>query len=250
MQENKHLVYPVLAVTINGTESKQRPACFRLITDRGIPSLLAELDYPSDCEDGKSGDTLSISLVEEAEPYLLFTGIIYDAQVHGAYRKLRLTDGYKQLCDTPVTPAYRKEKAQVIVQDTLDAAKITDTALTCPAVEIARFSTVRISADTCIALLINALIGYGYTGIRYFFDVHNTFCFGAFEDTGKNKGEPYTFETRKNILRTGPGWIEILPCPIRHSQKIRINDTDVITLRTDLMVSQRRSRLKMWVGEA
>jgi hypothetical protein len=250
MQNNKYLVYPILSVTINDTEIKQRPSCFRLITDRGLPSILSALDYPSDFEEGKPGDTITIELVEEVERYLLFTGIIYDAHVHGAYRNLRLTDGYKQLCDTYVIPAYRKEKAQVILQDTLDAAKITKTAITCPAVVLARFSTESISADTCIALMVNALMGYNYRGIRYFFDASNGFHFGTIEDTGKNEGEPYAFETRKHILRMGPGWIETLPYPIRHSQKIKINDTDVITQRTDLMVSQQRSRLKLWVEEA
>jgi hypothetical protein len=247
--QDKYLVYPVLSVTLKGQEIKERPACFRLITDRGLPSILATLDYPADFEGGEPGDTLSIELVQGIERNLLFTGVIYDAHVHGAYRNLRLTDGYKHLCDTPVTPAYRKEKAQVIVQDTLDAAKITEAAITCPAVELARFSTDTISADVCIALLINALMGYGNPGIRYFFDAHNTFCFGTIEDTGKQEGEPYAFETGNDILRTGPGWIETLPRPIRHSQKITIDGTDMITRRTDLMVSPHRSRIKLWVGE-
>jgi hypothetical protein len=208
------------------------------------------LDYPSDFEEGKPGDTLTVELIEDVKRYPLFTGIMYDAHVHGAYRNLLLTDGYKPLYDTQVTPAYRKEKAQVILQDTLDAANITKTAITCPAVEIARFSTDTISADTCISLLINALIGYNYRGIRYFFDAHNTFHFGTFEDTGKQEGEPSRFETRKHIIRTGPGWIEMLPYPIRHSQNITIDGTNMITQRTDLMVSQQRSRLKLWVGEA
>jgi hypothetical protein len=250
MQNNKYLVYPLLSVTINGTEIKQRPSCFRLITDRGIPSILATLDYPSDFKEGKPGDTLIIELMDGTERYLLFTGTIYDAHAHGAHRNLRLTDGYKQLCNTLVTPAYRKEKALVILQDTLDAAKITETEITCPAVELARFSTVSIPGDTCIALLINALIGYGHNGIRYFFDCHNTFRFGTIDDTGKNKEETYTFETRNNILRTGPGWVETLPHPIRHSQKITIDGTAMITQRTDLMVSQHHSRIKIWVGEA
>jgi hypothetical protein len=250
MQNNKYLVYPILSVTINGTEIKQRPSCFRLITDKGIPSILATLDYPSDSELGELGDTISIELVMETERYLLFTGFIYDDHVRGAYRTLDLTDGYKQLCDTLVTPAYRKEKALVILQDTLDAAKITEAKITCPAVELARFSTVSIPGDTCIALLINALIGYGHNGIRYFFDSHNTFRFGTIDDTGKNEGESYAFETRNDILRTGSGWVETLPYPIRHSQNITIDGTAMITQRTALMVSQHRSRIKIWVGEA
>jgi hypothetical protein len=137
MRENKYLVYSILSVQINGTEIKQRPAYFRLITDRGIPSILAELNYPSDFEQGEAGDKIRIELVQDAEQNLLLTGIIYDAHVHGAYRNLLLTDGYKQLCDTQVTPAYRKEKALVILRDTLDAAKITEAAITCPAVELA-----------------------------------------------------------------------------------------------------------------
>jgi hypothetical protein len=250
MQENKYLVYPILSVKINGTEIKQRPAYFRLITDRGIASIRAELNYPSDFEQGKPGDKIRIELVEDAEQHLLLTGIIYDVHVREAYCNLLLTDGYKQLCDTQVTPAYRKEKALVILRDTLDAAKITEAAITCPAVELARFSTDSIAGDTCIALLINALIGYGQSGIGYFFDVHNTFRFGTLEDTGRNEGDVYTFETRKDILRTGLGWIETLPHPIRHSQKITIDGTNMITHRTDLMVSPHRSRIKLWVGEA
>jgi hypothetical protein len=33
-----------------------------------------------------------------------------------------------------------------------------------------------------------------------------------------SKEDIFHFETGKDILRTGPGWIEILPYPIRHTQ--------------------------------
>ncbi|MDR2394819.1 MAG: hypothetical protein LBD93_11800 [Treponema sp.] len=58
----------------------------------------------------------------------------------------------------------------MIVQDTLDAAGITETVITCPAVELARFSMARITADECITLRITALYEYGYTVFSYFFD--------------------------------------------------------------------------------
>jgi hypothetical protein len=71
---------------------------------------------------------------------LYFSGTVYAENTDGAYRELFLADGYKKLCDTGFTAAYRKEKAANILDDMLGAAGITEKAVTCPDVEPARFS--------------------------------------------------------------------------------------------------------------
>jgi hypothetical protein len=102
----------------------------------------------------------------------------------------------------------------------------------------------------CIDLLIDALKEHGAEGLRYFFDEKDAFHFGTAEDTGKNEGGAFAFETGKNILRTGSGWIEVLPRPIRHTQGLTVNGKELLTVRTDLRVSRKASRLTLWVREA
>jgi hypothetical protein len=155
MQASK-LEHPVLNISIGGTAVEKRPSLFRLATDQDFHSVIAGLRFPADAEIGKKGDPVTVSLSLADENHLLFTGEIYSANTYGAYRDLALTDGFKKLCDTDIIAAYRKEKASVILQDTLDKAGIDKTAITCPEVEMARFSTEKIPADQCLKQLINS----------------------------------------------------------------------------------------------
>jgi hypothetical protein len=191
-----------------------------------------------------------VSLTEDDKTELYFTGTVYSSNICGAYRELLLTDGYKKLCDADFTAAYRKEKAANILDDILGAADITEKSITCPDIELARFSTQNIEARMCIDLLIDALREYGAEGINYFFDAKDIFHFGAEADTGRNDGGKYDFENGKNILRSGRGLIEILPRPIRHTQEITVNGKVMFTVRSDLTVSRKLSRLTLWVREA
>ncbi|MDR0710369.1 MAG: hypothetical protein LBF77_09915 [Spirochaetaceae bacterium] len=247
MADNSILRYPVLTVAINGAPVEKRPSSFSLITDRGLPSVAARLSYPSEFTGGNAGETITVSLVSGEVTMLLFTGEIYDAKSHGAYRDLALTDGYKKLCDTLFNPAYRKEQAKVIVEDALGAAGIGEQKITVPPVKVARFSLVSSPVKICFDLLIKALEEHGCHGLRYFFDAENTFRFGSLDDTAINEGEAVSLETAKSIIRTGAGWVETLPLPVRHSQEVTIDDIPMKTYRTDLLVSQDRSRLRLWV---
>jgi hypothetical protein len=241
------LQYPVLEVSIGGAVVDKRPSRFMLTTVQGFPAVMANLVYPADTIISSIGDSVIISLVENRDKNILFVGDIYDVKTRGAYYDLSLTDGYKKLHDTMVVNAYRKETAKGILQDTLDAAGITDTSITCPAITLARFSTDSITADMSIDLLIRAMEQHGIQDLRFFFDAKNVFHFGISEDTGKNEGIEIALETGKNIIRRGEGFVETLPLPLRHSQSLTIDGTAVETIRTELVVSQRRSRLVAWV---
>jgi hypothetical protein len=83
----------------------------------------------------------------------------------------------------------------------------------------------------------------------YFFDEKDVFHFGTADDTGKNEGDVFSFETSKNILRSGPGRIEVLPRPVRHTQKVKVDGRELVTVRTELTASQGLSRLTLWLGE-
>jgi hypothetical protein len=157
-----------------------------------------------------------------------------------------LTDRYRKLCGGEYAAAYRKEKAAAILEDILGAAGISDTLITCPDAELARFSTPTMPCRQLIDLLIDALKEHGFAGLTYFFDARDVFHFGTASDTGINEGEAYSFESAKNILKTGALWIETLPAPIRHTQKISVNGTEVITVRTDVSISGKRSRLALY----
>lgn len=250
MQSSKRLEHTVLNVSINGVVAEKRPSAFSLITDQNFHSVIANLRFPADMKTGKTGDPIMVNLSLAGDKHLLFTGEICSAGIHGAYRELALTDSYKKLVNTNITASYRKEFTGMILQDTLGSAGIVKSAVTCPKAEMARFSAENIPADACIQLLIKALEGHGHKGLRFFFDAEDTFHFGAAEDTGKNKGAVYEFETGKNILRKGEGWIQILPLPIRHSQEVIIDGKKMSTCRTDLIVSGAYSRLRLWLRTA
>ena len=247
MRLTDELQYPVLEIALNGAIVDRRPVCFSLHTEQGLPSVLSYLLYPADVESGAAGDTIEINLVSGEERSRYFTGVILDANTHGAHKKLSLTDGYKKLFDASFTPAYRKEKAKVILDDMLTAAGIENKKITCPDIELARFSLDTVAVEHCIKLLIDALGNHGITNIRYFFDAENTFRFGSTADSGKNEGEALNFETKKNIIAKGRGWIETLPVPLRHSQAVTVDGKALITYRTELLVSQAKSRIRFWV---
>jgi hypothetical protein len=243
----------MLEVSLGGSMVEKRAASFRLMTQAGFHSAIARLVYPSDnsvsegTAVGTIDDEISVSLTSGEKTDLYFTGKVYSVNTHGAHRELLLTDSYKKLCDTEFTCAYRKEKVSSILDDILGATGVTDKSITCPDVELARFSTQTITARYCIDLLIDALTEHGEKGLAYFFDEKDTFHFGKMGNTGKNEGDAFSFETSKNILRSGSGWIEVLPCPVRHTQAITIDGKAMVTVRTDLTVSRSLSRLMLWV---
>jgi hypothetical protein len=250
LQAFDRLERPLLLVSIGGSPVGTRPSSFRLLTDRAFPAVNAHLQFPAESGIGKEGDKLTVSLSYGEEERLLFTGEIYDTGIYGAHRNLALTDGYKKLCDTKIVAAYRKETAGVILQDTLDAAGITEAAITCPEVEIARFSTQEIPSDKIIVSLIKALEEHGHAGLRFFFDEKNIFHFGTALDTGKNEGENFVFESGKNILKKGDGKIEVLPLPIRHTQNVTVDGVPLVAFRTDLHIAGSWSRLVLWLEAA
>jgi hypothetical protein len=240
---------PVVEVAINGKAAGQRPSVFRLTTQAGLHSAQSRLLYPADAAAGKTGEAVTVSLSSDDQHDLYFSGVIYSAATHGKYRELLLTDSYKKLCETNFTAAYRKEKASFILQDILDAAGIAETAITCPDVEVARFSTRSIPARLCLAHLIDTLDRYGVEGLTYFFDEKDVFHFGTARDTGRHEGAAEHFKTGKNIVSSGSGWIEVLPRPIRHTRTVTVNGKQVITTRTDLLLSRQATRLVLYIRE-
>lgn len=249
-QNDSFLKYPVLKIRINGKQADSQPSVFSLATDAALPQSRAVLVYPKDASTGKKGDAVTVSLAMDGKESLLFTGEIVDVKPRGVTQDVNLTDGFKKLCAASVTPAYRKEKASVILADTLSAAGITKTQITCPAVTLARFSTTTISGERCVALLVDALAGHGVDGVRYFFDAEDVFHFGTVKDTGKNNGDKTAFESGKNIIKRGAGWIEVFPAAIRHSQEITVDGVAMRTVRTQLTISRSRSRLLLYVEAA
>jgi hypothetical protein len=239
--------HPVLNIKINGVTIDKRPSSFSLITDEGISSVMSVLVFPADSGVGKSGDHVQIYLSLDEQEHLLFTGNIMTAGIGGAYRNLILSDGFSKLIKTPVVAAYRKETAKAILQDTLESAGIEKIVITCPDVEIARFSTEKISSYLCIKLLIKTLEEHGHTGLKFFFDAEDAFRFGTIENTGKNEGAIYEFETGKNILKKGSRRIEVLPLSIRHSQEVIVDGVKLIVSRTAFNISGSHSRLALFL---
>jgi hypothetical protein len=250
MQKCELLQHPILEVSIGGSTIEKRASEFKLITQAGFRSAMSRILYPADSDVGAVGDDITVSLSSDDKTDLYFTGKIYSANVHGKYRELLVTDSFQKLCFTDFTAAYRKEKAANILDDILGAAGITEKSITCPDIELSRFSTQSITARMCIDLLIDALKEHGDEKLNYFFDEKDTFHFGTIDDTGKNEGEAFTFETGKNILRSGSGRIEVLPCPVRHSQAVTVNEKQMLTVRTDFTVSRNATRLVLWLEAA
>ena len=250
MPNVNRIEHPVLNVSIGGSTPERRPSSFSLITDEGFPSVISSLCFPGNETIGETGDEVTVNMLSGEDEHLLFTGNVYSTGVQPKLRELRLTDSYKKLCDTCIVASYRKEQAKIILQDTLDSAGINKTNVTCPSVEIARFSTKKIPAEYVIKLLIKALEEHGCMGLRFFFDEKDIFRFGTAADSGKNEGKVFVFETGKNILKKGVGWIDILPMPIRHTQDVSVDSKTLVTRRTELFISGNHSRLRLWLREA
>jgi hypothetical protein len=249
MASSDALKHQTLSVSIGGSVIDKHAVSFRLQTASGFHAVAARLLYPADSDVGNVGDEVTVSLITGNKTDLYFTGKIYSAALQGSKRELLLTDSYQKLCDSKYAAAYRKEKAAVILEDVLGAAGINDTLITCPDVELARFSTPTMPCRQIVDLLIDALKEHSFTGLDYFFDAKDVFHFGTTCDTGINEGEAYSFESSKNILKTGSLWIETLPAPIRHTQKVSVNGTELFTVRTDVAISGKRSRLAMYLRE-
>jgi hypothetical protein len=250
MANSDALKRQLLSVSIGGSLVDQHAVSFRLQTASGFHAVAARLLYPADSAVGNAGDAITVSLITNDTTDLYFTGKIYSAALQDSTRELLLTDSYQKLCEGRYATAYRKEKAAAILEDILGAAGIRDTLITCPDVELARFSTPAMPCRRLIDLLIDALKEHGFAGLTYFFDAKDAFHFGTARDTGINEGEAYAFESAKSILKTGSRWIETLPAPIRHTQKVSVNGTELITVRTDVSISGKRSRLALYVREA
>ena len=249
MASSDFLKRQILEVSIGGAAVDAHAASFSLKTSAGTRHVLAGLFYPSDSETGNAGDDITVSVITDGKTDLYFTGVICKVCSGDSKRELILADSFKKLCETKYTCAYRKEKASVILEDILGAAGITMTSITCPDVELARFSTGTRPCRLIIDQLIDALVSHGFEWISYFFDAKDVFHFGTVDDTGVNEGEAYEFDTAKNILHTSGGWIETLPAPIRHTQKITVNGAEQWTIMTSLLISGRKSRLGMYIGE-
>ncbi len=236
-------------VTLSGQRVAKRPLSFRLVTDQCLPAAICELEYPSSVAFGKDGEEVAVSLKTPEKTAVLFTGQVYDAKVYGNVRKLSLADGYKKLFDTALSTAYRKESAAVILSDILDAAGITDREITCPDVEISRFSHAEKSAVELIVSLMGTLKTFGFSGLRYFFDAENLFRFGTIDDSAVNSGDPLSLETGRTIIEKRPGRILTFPAAFRHSQSLEVDGTSLVATRTELVLSARRSYLAIRVKE-
>ena len=223
MQKCNILQHPIIEVAIGGNVVEKRPAAFRLFTLAGCGITKARLLYPMESDVGNRGDTITVSLITDDKTALYYTGTIYSIPEYGKYRELQLTDSAYKLLNIDFDAAYRREKASVILSDILDAAGIKERAITCPDVELARFSPVTVPAWYCITYLIEALKEHGAKNLTYFFD-------------------------EKDIFRSGEDWIEVLPRPIRHSQTVTVNGKERITVETDLTVSQKHTRLILTFG--
>lgn len=243
MPSNNIIRHHSLVVELNGRVSEKRAVRFTLLTQKGSPSVIAMLYFPAGAKDGKKGETIKVYLADTEKRDLYFTGTVHNATEIDSYRKLFLTDGFSKLCSTPFTAAYRKEKASVIIDDILEAANINEKSVTVPDIELARFSTQPLQANRVLDMLIDALKEHGAKGLCYFFDEKDRFHFGTEKDTGKNAGEAFQFDSKQTIFSRGADRIETLPAPIRHSMTVTVDGASMETIRTELTVTEKASRL-------
>lgn len=250
MPSNKIIHRHTLEVELNGQLTDTRACRFNLVTQKGSPSVISALYFPFDANEGKEGDTVKVYLADKEKRDLYFTGTALEARKEGRYRKLLLVDSHSKLCSTSFTASYRKEKASVIIDDILEAAGVSEKSVTVPDVELARFSTKTIPAHLVLDILIDALKEHSAKELYYFFDEKDCFHFGTPKDTGKNTGGAFRFDTKETIFSRGADWIETLPFPIRHSMTVTVDGVAMETIRTELAVTEKASRLILhWSGK-
>ncbi len=248
MPSNKILERSLLTVEINGTQSDKRAAAFSLITQKGFPSVMAKLYYPAPSKEGKKGDKISVWLTKKEKKDLYFTGTVVKAENIDNYRLLFLADGFHAVSTTHFLAAYRKEKAAVIIDDMLAAAGIENKKIKVEDIELARFSTQNLTVKRILDILVDALKAHSVKNAVYFFDEENCFHFG--EEADVRKKSDIKFTSGKDIFSKGSDWIETLPAPIRHSMLISVDGVSMETIRTELTVKEKHSRLIIHIKSA
>lgn len=245
MAELRYLRSQRIDVTIDGVAVTARPVYMRLITDAALPMSTAELWYPIQEAVGDAGSDIVVELTVEGVKSTIFTGRIDSRSATGSVIRLYLTDDYAK-CGTTAVVGYRKERADRILTDVLSRADIDATYVECPHQELARFSLPQTPVVLIIGALMEALEAYGHTALDYYFDEENALHFGNRASLTRESG--HAFETGGSVYTAYPDGIEVAPCPVRARRTVEIDGVRRYVWRSDMHISRRRSRLRLWVS--
>jgi hypothetical protein len=233
------MLNPYLIAKINGREIKS--IGFTLLTIAGTPFIQSKIYIEKNT---------NCSLEDEIEVYLgytnqsewkVFTGWIECFYESSNMKVAVLRDGTKKFWVDKILESYRKEKAKNILDDCLALSGVNDKKVTMLDVEFARYLLNNQTNNDICEGIIASLYSHGEDKkLQYFFDQNNTFHFGSIEDTGVNESEKFSFD-EKNILRKLKQGFETFALPVRHSQKITVNNEEKTTTKTLLNIFPKNS---------
>ncbi|MBN2546572.1 MAG: hypothetical protein JXB50_12300 [Spirochaetes bacterium] len=238
------MLNPYLIVKISGKEVKN--IGFTLITMKNSCNIQAKLFVPKTIKSSLK-DEVEVSLgYHGQDEWKIFKGFIDNFYDDMKMKVIILKDGNTDFWGTKILESYRKEKAKNILNDCLEKCKIDDTKITIPEVEFDRFLICDSASNNVCRNIIETLYSYGTDKeLQYFFDENNVFHFGSIEDTGKNEGEAFNFD-ETNVLKYHENGFETFALPVRHSQKIKLNDSEIMTLKTVLTVMPKNTKLEVY----
>lgn len=241
-----NLSSPYLKIEINNREYKGNS--FFLHTSNRTFYTEAKLKVNKDIT-CVIGDAVKIYLGYRGEQEeIIYTGQIGAIQSKPVDNLLYLREWPGTFINKLINDSYSKESAKQILLDLLNEAGITEYNVECITTELNWFVVSNNIIATAILSLIQTINQYtdSENKINYFFDKNGCFRFGTIDDQGINPGSNYSFAEKQNIIQYLSNGVETFALPIRHSQKVIINDEEKITRETKLFISARKSRLELY----
>lgn len=140
---------------------------------------------------------------------------------------------------------YTNERAKNIITDLLNIINITSYKVTLPDI------TLDFVAHGTFCKILNefieALYLYGVENeIHYFFDHNNIFRLGTINDVAIHDYSKIFNLDNTFIFHNLENGIQIIPLPIKHSQKVIYNNQEIWTTRTNLVVYPKYSYMEVY----
>lgn len=219
---------------------------YKLNTNNLSPISLSKLSLTKENSNLKIDNEIELSLLYNCtNEYKIYKGFINYIDIITDGIVYNLKEGNRKFYNSSFGESYRNEKAKYILQDILDFSKISKTEIECPDVEIERILFNNICPIFAIEQLIKTIYCYSREKVlKFFFDKDNVFRFGSIDDKAVNKNDLFDIKTGNITKRYLSNTILTLPLPVRHSQKVKVEDKEVNVLATAMNISPTNSYLE------
>jgi len=223
--ENEMVVNNYINMTLNGEDYLLSYFSFSNLKGAFYSIANAKSFEEIDC---KLGDEAKIKLISGDDKTTIYTGFIDNFILFNGELNLVLKEGNTKFFGGKILSNYREEKAESILSDILSEIEITEKEIDFEDVEIERFNLNFTPPHLALTYLIDTIYHYTNKKIICFFDAKGKFHFVE-EKKYIDGTKEVEFNTGENILSAYPGHIETFVSDLRHSNKIKIDDSSFIS---------------------